>query len=258
MMPGVKQKLHFDFEWRLALFTALLVPLMVGLGFWQLQRGDDKAALSAAFETREQQQPALLATLWDAPTDALSYAPVRLLGRFMPDAYFLRDNQVRSGVFGYEVLSVLQLADEAGGVLVNRGWIAGNPDRIEMPQVPKIDEPIEIVGHVYVAPGKPFLLAEQQFSDTWPKLIQAVEMDKMIPEIAALGINRVFPYPVRINAGEPGALAADWQVVNMSPVKHQGYAVQWFAMAAVLFLFYLFRSSNLWQVLRGQGAQTNQ
>ena len=45
----------------------------------------------------------------------------------------------------------------------------------------------------------------------------------------------------------------DWQVVNVSPQKHQGYAVQWFAMAAVLFIFYLLRSSNLWQLLTGAG-----
>ena len=35
------------------------------------------------------------------------------------------------------------------------------------------------------------------------------------------------------------------------PRKHQGYAVQWFAMAAVLLIFYLLRSSNLWQLLTG-------
>jgi surfeit locus 1 family protein len=63
----------------------------------------------------------------------------------------------------------------------------------------------------------------------------------------------VFPFPVRIDAGESGALSVDWQVVNMSPQKHQGYAVQWFAMAAVLFGFYIVRCSNIWQLLTGSG-----
>lgn len=253
-MSAVKQGFHFDFEWRMALFTAILVPLMVSLGFWQLQRGEDKAALAATFEARQQQAPALLPALWEETPEALAYAPVRLVGSFLPDEYFLRDNQVRNGVFGYEVLSVLQLPDAGGTVLVNRGWIAASSDRVTMPLVPQVEGLVEVVGHVYVAPGKPFLLAEQQFDDTWPKRIQAVEMDKLIPEIAALGASRVFPYPVRSNAGEPGALSAEWQIVNMSPAKHHGYAVQWFTMAAVLFMYYLFRSSNLWQVLRGSGS----
>ena len=75
------------------------------------------------------------------------------------------------------------------------------------------------------------------------------EMDKLQPPIMALVSGAVFPYPVRIDADAPGALLVDWQVVNMSPHKHQGYALQWFVMAAVLFVFYVLRCSNLWQLL---------
>ncbi len=97
------------------------------------------------------------------------------------------------------------------------------------------------------------MLAEQQLGNAWPKLIQAVEMDKLVPALATLQGDKVFPFPVRIDAGEPGALQVDWQLVNMSPQMHQGYAVQWFAMAAVLFVFLLFRSINLWQVITASG-----
>ena len=60
-----------------------------------------------------------------------------------------------------------------------------------------------------------------------------MEMDKFA---AALGVDeeRLFPYSVRIKAGETGALAVEWKVVNTGPAKHIGYAVQWFAMSAVL------------------------
>ena len=60
---------------------------------------------------------------------------------------------------------------------------------------------------------------------------------------------KLFPYPVRINAGQASALTVDWKIVNVSPQKHTGYAVQWFTMAAVLGIFYLMRSSNLWQLI---------
>ncbi|NCF18346.1 MAG: SURF1 family protein, partial [Haliea sp.] len=49
-----------------------------------------------------------------------------------------------------------------------------------------------------------------------------------------------------------GALAIDWKVVNVSPEKHRGYAVQWFTMAAVLTVFYFLRCSNAWQLLTGR------
>jgi cytochrome oxidase assembly protein ShyY1 len=54
---------------------------------------------------------------------------------------------------------------------------------------------------------------------------------------------------VRIDSGQPGALEVDWQVINVSPAKHHGYAVQWFAMALALAVIFGFRSSNLWEFL---------
>ena len=250
MISEPKPKFHFDFEWRIALFTALLVPFMVSLGFWQLQRADEKSAMAAAFDTRQQQPPAPLSSLWDQPGELLAYTPVSLSGHFLPDEYFLLDNQMREGHVGYEVVDVMQLSG-GGSVLVNRGWVAAGADRQSLPPVPRVEGEVTVTGHIYVAPGTPFLLAEQQLDDRWPKVIQAVEMDKLAPLIIASQDGRVFPYPVRISAGERGALVTDWQIVNMSPIKHRAYAVQWFAMAAVLFVYYLMRSSNLWQLLTG-------
>lgn len=252
-MPGSLRGLRFDAEWRITLFTVLMVPLMIGLGFWQLQRAAEKVALASAFDARQQLGPARIAELREQPADSLAYAPAALSGKFLPDAYFLLDNQIRSGQFGYEVLGILQLEGNDGVVVVNRGWIAGDASRQSLPEVPPVDGSVNITGHVYIAPGEPFLLAEQQFETGWPKRIQAVEMKKIEAAIAPMHAGDVFPFPVRIDAGESGALSVNWQVVNMSPQKHQAYAVQWFAMAAVLFGFYVMRSSNMWQLLTGSG-----
>jgi surfeit locus 1 family protein len=249
-MADLTPRFRFDAEWRITLLTVVMVPLMIGLGFWQLQRAEEKATLAATYEARRQQSPAELSDLWDKPPEALVYAPVRLRGSFVPEAYFLLDNQIRRGQFGYEVLGILQLADNQGRVLVNRGWIAGDPARQVLPVVPSVAGPVEITGQVYISPGKPFLLAEQQLNAAWPQRIQAVEMDKLAAAMEPLGGGRVFPYLIHINAGESGALAVDWQVVNMSPQRHQAYAVQWFAMAAALVVFYLLRCSNLLQVIK--------
>lgn len=252
-MSGKKGGLHFDFEWRIALFTLVMVPLMLSLGFWQLQRADEKAALGAAFEERQRQRPVPIADLWGESAESLAYVPVDVSGNYLADQYFLLDNQIHSGNFGYQVLNVLQLSDRSGSVLVNRGWIAGDSGRRTLPEVPVIEGSVNVIGQVYVAPGEPYLLAEQQLDKSWPKVIQAVEMDKLEPAVSPQGADRVFPYPVRIAAGAQGALTVNWQVVNMSPQKHHGYAVQWFVMAGVLLVFYGLRSSNLRQVIARAG-----
>ena len=246
---------RFDPEWRITLFSAILVPLMVALGFWQLQRASEKAELSAAWEVRQQQAPVPVAELWDAPGTALAYLPVSLRGSFLEEEYFLLDNRILGGRFGYEVLGIMRLEGSGGLVLVNRGWIAGDPARLELPEVPPVDGQVVVAGTVYVAPGVPYLLVEQQLQPGWPKLLQAIEMDKVSPALGRLADDPVFPYPVRLAQGQPGALAVDWQVVNVSPDKHRAYAVQWFTMAAVLLMFYLLRSSNIWQLLKSIGKE---
>ncbi len=246
------EPLHFDAEWRITLFTLLFVPLMTGLGFWQLQRAEEKAALGANWEQRKQESPAPLANLRGQDPSQLAYRRARIDGHFVPQHYFLLDNRVRQGRFGYEILAVMRSNDGNDSVLVNRGWVAGDPARRSLPEVREVTGNVSVTGHVYVAPGEPYLLGEQPLPVGWPKVIQAVEMDKLATAVGG----SVFPYPVRLDSGQPGALETGWQVVNVSPAKHRGYAVQWFAMALALALIFLFRNSNLGAVLAGLWRRT--
>ncbi|MEH6589313.1 MAG: SURF1 family protein [Halioglobus sp.] len=241
--------LQFDPEWRTTLLTLCLLPILVFLGFWQLQRADDKAALAQTWEQRRHQAPTQIGDAVGWQADTLAYMPVRLSGHFDANHYYLLDNRVYGGKFGYEVISVFTVDDQDLTVLVNRGWIAGDPARLQQPEVSTPLGPVDISGHVYVAPGKPYLLAEQTIKPEWPKTLQAVEMDKLTDSLTSLTGFPVFLYPVRIDAGLPGALSVDWQLINTSPAKHTGYAVQWFTMAVVLAIFYILRSSNMLQLL---------
>ena len=231
----------------------LMLPLLLGLGVWQLDRAQEKAALETSWEARQSQPPSPLDSLWGKAPETLAYLPVILSGVFLKDQYFLLDNRIYGGTFGYEVLGVIRLTNTGELVLVNRGWVAGDPARLEMPSVLPVDGSVELAGHIYVPPGEPYLLAEQQLDGDWPKLLQAVEMEKIVPQVEALGEGRVFPYSLRVNAGEPGALSIDWQVINVSPDKHRAYAAQWFTMALVLLGFFLARSSNISQMLQSSG-----
>ena len=244
--------LKLDVEWRTAVFTAVLLPVFVSLGFWQLERADEKEALATAFEQRSAAPPQVVSsTLMEGDPELLAYLPVVAEGQFLPERHILLDNRIQGGRYGYEVVSVMSLPTNQL-LLVNRGWIAGDPARRALPDIPELTGPVTVSGHVYVAPGDPYLLAEQDLSGQWPLRLQALEMDKLSVALTERLGASLLPYPLRIDAGEPGSLAVDWQVVNVSPAKHLGYAVQWFTMAAALLLLFIFRSSNLWQLLRGR------
>lgn len=78
-----------------------------------------------------------------------------------------------------------------------------------------------------------------------PATVQTLYWDNWQRSLEALSGRAVFPYEVRIQPDSPHALVAEWTVVNQSPSKHIGYAVQWFAMAAVLVIIGLLRLTNL-------------
>lgn len=240
------QRFKFSPEWRTTLFVGLMVPLMVGLGFWQLQRAEEKAALALAFEAQRQRPAVELASLAGAPAEQLAYLPVRMRGSFRIGEYFLLDNSIRGGRFGNEVVAVFDLSG-GGQVLVNRGWVPADPARLSAPVVSGVAGTVTVTGHIYVAPGDAYLLAAQELQPGWPKTVQALEMEALGAAVDTSG-GTLFPYPVRIDEGQPGALLTDWLVINISPEKHTAYAVQWFAMAAVLAVFYILRTTNIAQL----------
>ena len=239
---------RFEPEWRLTLFALVMVPLLAGLGFWQLSRADEKAGLRDAFDAQQALAPVQLADLANLPREDLAYLPVLLTGHFREKEYFLLDNKMQHGRYGNEVVGVFELEDGMLA-LVNRGWIAADPARRSLPDVPEVSGQVTIRGQVYLSPGKPYLLAEQKFSQGWPRRVQALEMDKLSLLLADEKGSMLFPYPVRIDASETGALSVEWKIVNAGPAKHVGYAVQWFTMSLVLALLYFLRSSNLRQWL---------
>ena len=248
---------RFQPEWRTTVFALLMVPLMAGLGFWQLSRADEKRAIADEFERKREKPPAVLQELRDQPAEALAYHPVKIVGHFRRE-YFLLDNRMVHGRYGNEVIGVFEEAGNGDLVLVNRGWIVADAARRSLPEAPQVNGEQTLTGQVYVAPGKPYMLADKPLAEGWPKRVQAVQVDKVA---AALGVDAadIFPYPVRVDPQQPAALYVDWPVVNVSPAKHLGYAVQWFAMSFVLALLYLIRSSNVLEVLRrNNGATENE
>ncbi|MEE4191120.1 MAG: SURF1 family protein [Halieaceae bacterium] len=248
-MPGTathSPRLRWDIEWRTAAFALLLVPLFCALGVWQLGRAEEKRAIAEGWEQHRLQPAVALDALPDNP-DTLRYRPVVLKGEFLTGRDFLLDNRIRQGRYGVEVITPLR-GPSGELVLVNRGWLAGDPYRQALPEVVEAPGELELVGYVYVPPGESFTLGDIAADTGWPRLVQAIDpvaMAEMLGE-------PVWPYTVRLNADSPAALLADWPLVNARPEKHEAYAAQWFAMAAVLALFALWRNTNLSDLWRAR------
>ncbi len=234
--------LQWSLDWKSALFAATLLPVLLSLGFWQLDRADEKRAIQAQYATWQYSEPLQLA---DARA-VEHYRPVQLAGRFDPERYFLLDNRTRQGKVGFEVIGLFQLAN-GDWFAVNRGWVAGSPDRSQLPFVDTPEGNRVITGHAYW-PEAGWQLEGAEPGVTWPKITQSM----MPADLQALAGEPLAPYLVRLAPESDAALLAEWQPVNVMPEKHTGYAVQWFLMAIALLVLFVLRNTNLAAWFRGQ------
>ncbi|MFT5578590.1 MAG: surfeit locus 1 family protein [Paraglaciecola psychrophila] len=228
-------------DWRATALAVLLLPLVISLGFWQLQRADEKSELK---ELQQQRQTAAPVAIESLPAGDQHYRPVLLRGHFIAGRTLFLDNRISLGQFGYEVVMPFQLRDSDEVVLVNRGWIAGDRSRRSLPSPPEVapaGELLELRGSIYMSQGSLMQLSASQVSNEWPRVSQSIDFKQMA---AALGL-RLYPHQVRLPAEGPASLRANWMVVNIEPSKHTGYAVQWFAMAVMLLIILVIVNSNI-------------
>jgi surfeit locus 1 family protein len=242
MSAGITGRVNnFRFDWKLSLLTALLMPLLLSLGFWQLRRAAEKEALQHVYETRQQEAAVPLASL--DPAADLQYRQVKFSGHYDNSHVFLLDNRIYQGKPGYEVIVPL-LTDENTLVLVNRGWIAPGSSRQSLPTVAAVDGAVAVQGSVYQNIGKQVVLGADIETAGWPKVVQTLDPLRMAELAGTTDASRVFPHSVRVDENASGALVRYWPVMSTSPERHFGYAVQWFAMALALAGLYFFYSTK--------------
>jgi len=212
-----------------------MLPLLLYLGFWQLDRAEQKSVALQHMLQRSKEAPAL--TL-EAKMDVnkLLWRKVILSGVFAQTPAFLLDNQVVDGRAGYFVYSPFEL-DSNNTVLVNRGWIRATADRGEVPVLEVRHGRVEISGLIKVPPATGILLAE----NTEEKLAEGLYR---LQHINLLEINErynlnLLPYVIRLEPESTAGYVRKWNLPGSGKEKHLGYAFQWFAMAGALLIIFL-------------------
>jgi surfeit locus 1 family protein len=204
------------------LLTAAAVALFVSLGAWQLGRAGAKRALAADFAAGGP------AVEWrQLPLDAPRYQRVTLRGRYDAAHQFLLDNMSHESVAGLQVLTPLVL-DDGSAVIVNRGWVPWGPTRSRLPEVAVDGEKRTVVGRLDELP-KPGIWLKAPSAPGWPRLVQYPRMEELAVDLG----RELAPRQVLLDPAVPDGYVRDWVVPGTPADRHLGYAVQWFAFAAV-------------------------
>lgn len=201
-----------------------LIALFTALGFWQVGRYEVKLERLKAFEQAGEHAPRTVDKRQQL--DSLDpFTPVVLHGRFDLSRQILLDNRVHDGRLGVEVFTPLRL-DAGGTVLVNRGWLPMQRDRRELPRAPGPEGHVIVSGLAAPPPSPGLRLGEVQKPDDWPWLTPYLLMGLVRETLDQPLAGSV----VLLDPEAPGGFRRDWGPSMLSPERHMGYAVQWFAL----------------------------
>ena len=244
--------------WIVTLAALLTLSATVSLGRWQLSRAAQKEALQAEIEA-QRQRPALdqddfLAI--DKPADAL-HRPVHLRGLWLADQTVYLDNRQMHGVPGFYVLTPFALEGSDQTVMIQRGWVQRNfNDRAQLMPVETPAGLVEVTGRVAPPPahllelGKPAAPASAPASapEGAPAGAAAQPAVGSSPirqnlDLEAFRSETRLPLRTDLTLQQIGAasegLQRDWPAPALGVEKHYGYAFQWFGLAALVVILYV-------------------
>jgi surfeit locus 1 family protein len=217
-----------------SLLCIVLIGMLIALGRWQLHRAEEKRALFDAFAAGTD-----VTRLIELQTAKIArYQHVEAAGHYDGRRQVLIDNMVNAGRAGYFVITPFAL--EGGGwVLVNRGWVPLGASRAERPALAVGGDARRIRGRADSLPSPGIQMGDQAtLSPPYPVVAEYpahAELARLLGEGAWTGATEV----VLLDPGEPDGYVRTWSPPGFPPLRHIGYAVQWFALALALFVLYL-------------------
>jgi surfeit locus 1 family protein len=210
-------------------------------GFWQLDRAQQKIDLQARIDSRERLEPLTGRDLPRQATEAVAVHQRRVVleGEWVAGSTVFLENRQMGGRPGFYVVTALRPQGAADAVVVQRGWAPRDLlDREKVPDVPTAPGTVRLEGRVAPPPARLVELGEAGRG----RIRQNLDLDAYAREIGmpvkALSV-------VQTAGDRDDGLQRDWPPIAVDVHKHYGYAVQWFALSALITGLYVW-----FQVLR--------
>lgn len=220
------------------LFALAIFATLIGLGFWQLARLEQRRAANAVALAVLDQNPT---TLTGAEPDpgALAGRKVRVSGTFLNDqSVVLRSQRSEGGVDGVHLLTPLRISGSDAAVIVDRGWLPTSQRDPAAFAAYAIEREITLEGVARTPQTRPDSpLAPRDLPLPGESRIAAwVRVD-----VAGLQRQVDAPLlPLYVEQLPDGKTTLPRPPDPRTPDEgpHFGYAMQWFAFAAILAVVY--------------------
>ena len=220
-------------RWVWLILTILGVAVFARLGWWQLDRAHQKEAWVAALDQAASAAPldnaGALQSLKDA---AVIHRRVHLRGQWMPEHAVYLENRTMGGGTGFVLVMPLAIAPGVA-VVVQRGWIPRH--QIDPKRLAPVDTPsgeVEVDGVVSIPPSHYFSLGDGVESGRIRSNLDWLAYGQQLHR--EIGV-----WSVRATGGASEGLRRNWDPIDAKIPTHYGYAAQWFALAALTVMLYV-------------------
>ena len=210
-------------------FSIFFVFVFVFLGIWQIERAANKERLLQDFNSEQESPPTRLTS------QSPNWSRVFVDGVFDSSRQILIDNQIHNGKVGYKIFTPFRF-DDNKIVLVDRGWIGQGQSRSDLPQLNILEKKSRIIATV-TSPKQGVLAGSELLTNEWPRVSQS----KAVEVIASAFNEPILDIVLVLDPGS-SQITEFIQIkpFAITPVKHYGYAMQWFTMSIVLLGMFLY------------------
>ncbi|EIA1339505.1 SURF1 family protein [Vibrio parahaemolyticus] len=215
--------------------TVVVFSLLVKLGFWQLERGQEKQALEQAILARADAPYQSLTSVLDNNDwreESVIGVKVQAEAKPEPLPVVLLDNQTFQGKVGYLAYQVVSVGqDPITLALLELGFVEGRRTRDSLPTVTTLTSPTNVTGRLYRKSMNPLS------SELMPEMGEGIRVQNLnISELNELLNVELMPAVLQPDNLENWAYPFPWNPLPLTSAKHFGYAVHWFVMAGVFLL----------------------
>jgi len=215
--------------------TAFLI--LCKLGFWQLQRAEEKAAWLKQFSSQSKVE---IQTLNHAMSNKkfaeLNGRDMELKGQVLTQFLWFVDNKIHQGQVGYKVLVPVYVPQIHSVIMTDIGWVKAPKSRMALPNI-ELPQSLILNGVIKSEQLQQFVLEQDVVSNKWPQRIQSSE-GAFLTDYGS----PVLPLIFYANSFSVNEMPQTYKAVVMPPEKHVAYAVQWFLLALASVLVFLFAS----------------
>ena len=210
-----------------AVLITIMVAFLTSLGFWQLDRADEKRAIEDAIDIANTGAVEIVIAL--DGLEKKEYYHLRLNGQYLPEKQFIYDNQIVQQTSGYYVLTPFVIEGSSKAILINRGFIPWRGQRDKLANIELSSGDTQIKVQISM-PVKRMELSESEIGTAFPILLQSLDLVKM-SGLSGLDFTPVIGL---LSPKSDHGFVRQWRPYTGSIDKHIGYAIQWFLMALVL------------------------